>query len=425
MKNILMITTVFILNSICFSQNSLRFENHWNELDRLLSEGKTYKVKKLLSSENIEVYRTKMNPIKLNEYLDLVYLVDQIKISSEAFKGRLVSQYLKNEGKYHKKIAGKYASEFYSKFKTFLYMNNLDKAIEYYLLASHFSSLFVQFEKKRLRYNYNVAHKNFKQEKFELAKENIKVFRKEIRISDAYAEIGDSLRFLYNNLDNRIQKKINKKQWWEFEEPVSKQWNLNFSFALNTDKQTNAFHLNFIRKPTKKNGTLDGSERTAFGINCSIQGGYYYLPNCVLGLKMNYGNVFIKKISLHIPATKEVGLDYDRHFISSQFFGRYIFRTHAGARPYADIGIGIRNYWNDEVESPFFILNLDPGEKVYLTKTDEIDPFINLEFGIEYLPNVENNFIYTMFLGSNIVFNNDVNIYRIQFFAGFKIGMLL
>jgi hypothetical protein len=253
----------------------------------------------------------------------------------------------------------------------------------------------------------------------------INKFKNVNSFSEAYIDVGDSLAFLFHNLENKVQKALNQKEWWQYEDNISKKWNINIALAVNTDKQTNTFSWNTIRKPSNKKESIQGSEQTAFGFSSSVQGSFFILPNCLLGIKMNFGIVYINSLSLGNPSTRTAKVDINRNTFSSYFFGRYLFRTYVGARPYADFGIGVRNYYDKETEFSTHRLTLDPGEKLYLKEKSETDPFINLEFGIEYLPAKESSFIYTLFLSTNFVFNNDARIYRIQFFAGGKVGLLL
>ncbi len=425
MQKIICIISLLGSLTLGFAQELKNFKDSWNEIDNYLYAGQTQALKDIFSNEKIENYSKQIPKNKLTKYYELLKMIDQLVSTNDSIKFKFASRYLKMSGKFESNVAGKHSHKLYEKFKQYYFNNNLNESIKYFIIAKHFHWLFIQFEKKRLRNNYKTAFKNFKQKNHELSLKYIGDFQNENKETLAYSEIGDSLAFRYNILEDLVNKGLIKHKRNISNIEVHKKWNFNLAAGLSTDKRLNSFYWNFIRRPSEKKDMVSGYEQNYFGFGVSFQGGYYFHPKIFGGIKVNYGIVFMNKISLGKPVSREAVVDYKRYFSSVQIYGKYMFHNKVGIRPYIDFGIGMRNFWNKEAEFPTLTLALSPGEKIYLKGQNETDPFINMEFGTEYLREADGIYIYTFFLNINLVLNNNVKIYRMQYFVGGKIGILL
>jgi hypothetical protein len=333
------------------------------------------------------------------------------------------------ESSFNEQIVGFKAHYVFKLFQKSLSNSDLKQSYALYLTARFFNNIFYLQERKRLLDDYEQCKSLLNGGEFQQVLVELERFEKqENKQSTAYAQVGDSLEYLYSILYNSVLDSLHSEKMWKPKDIVSPQWNLTLGLQIGLLHRNNKEIL-YVNYPAQGyQYQVLGHVVDPLAVTVIMQMGFYLSSKILVGIKPFYGLALNRKIDIGDQVTKEYQDNFNSEFYGISLFSRYYFRNKVGARPYLDGGIGLILTSREKiyVSKP----HMDPvsgliTEPVYMNAQNWKDAFIDLELGMDISSGNGQSSLYSAAFQLKILLNDDMRIYNTHMGIVLKIGLLL
>ncbi len=265
-------------------------------------------------------------------------------------------------------------------FQKFLDAIAIDKyrdGLFYYYTTIFFERRYFQLEEIRLKKNYYAAVDFYIHDNYDSVAFYIHSFKYEDQKNPAMNALGDSLSFLYNELQEKMDSKINQNKIESAGSTLKKK--LTISIDYGSINRGSTYDPNLVLHHVISSNydihleSFSEENRMAYKILCE----YYINQIFSLGARVTTGKIHSKDQWTYVDI-----FHVEENSTSLGITGTYFFTNKSTIRPYTRLEIGIIRLTRNQVELKQSDFLFNSFEKV--DAVDELYPQSVIEYGFEH-----------------------------------------
>lgn len=349
----------------------------------------------------------------------LLGFVALFEAQTPAYKSELIADSKSQSESYKESYAGPAAARAFQSFLDAADRGDRLNAIIFFRTARFFKISYLKKILAEAHSNYIKADKQFDEGMFESADSTLKANRYEAGNHPALMAYADTLGYLQQRVDGKLQEIAKWQFYWERTDSVDSKLSFSLSTRIVNQPGNNAFPLvmsnaNFTLQvdvdriiPTYRFGLglqtwYRLNERTSVGVGVDVA-------------KFSYSSVH---------TTQLIFFDFDVAYSRAFVEGKYLLRSAVGLRPYLNFGLGVMRYKYDQFNA--VIYRESSGYVTYQVAADDFTSGnVSFTIGTQFVPKSSSSWAISSELSWYIPFREHEFLPLPRLSIGMQIDLLM